>query len=162
TALAKAFAQWTGEKLLLLDLERDGRECLFENINLSRTVGWFNSVFPIQLDLTKSIGIGGELKAIKEQIRHVPNRGIGYGLLQYFSEDPGTIGKLDVFPRPEVAFSYTVENGRSDFEPGWFIQAWEGVGSPPNLSEKRRYLLEIRSSIRQERLWTSWTYGSNL
>ena len=48
-ALVKAFAEWTGESQLLVNLEGHGREDIFPDLNLSRTVGWFTTVFPVLL-----------------------------------------------------------------------------------------------------------------
>jgi len=49
TALVQSFAQWTGERSLLVDLEGHGREDLFEDVDLSRTVGWFTTLFPVRV-----------------------------------------------------------------------------------------------------------------
>ncbi|MEG0969376.1 MAG: condensation domain-containing protein, partial [Pseudomonas sp.] len=58
-----------------------GREDLFADLDLSRTVGWFTSLFPVQL--TPSADLGDSIKAIKEQLRAVPDKGLGYGLLRH-------------------------------------------------------------------------------
>ncbi|HEV7516954.1 MAG TPA: condensation domain-containing protein, partial [Thermoanaerobaculia bacterium] len=83
TALSEAFAGWTGGRRLLLDLEGHGREEVFDGADLSRTVGWFTSQFPVLLDLEVTRTPGEALKAIKEQLRALPNRGLDYGVLRY-------------------------------------------------------------------------------
>ena len=79
---------------MLLDLEGHGREELFEDVDLSRTVGWYTSLFPVRLDLgaldldaalAGGAALGRALKAIKEQLRALPNHGLGYGLLRYLN-----------------------------------------------------------------------------
>ncbi len=92
TALIQSFAQWTGERSLLVDLEGHGREDLFEDVDLSRTVGWFTTLFPIYLQLEEVDRPGETLKSVKEQLRRIPNRGIGYGILRYLNKDTA-IGK---------------------------------------------------------------------
>ena len=82
TALVQAFAWWTGGRSLLLDLEGHGRETIVEAVDLSRTVGWFTTHFPVLLDLERPSCPGEALKSVKEQLCRIPNRGIGYGLLR--------------------------------------------------------------------------------
>ena len=117
TALALAFKQWTGENTLLVDLEGHGREPLIENVDVSRTIGWFTTHFPVVLDLSEesessvengkiSHGIGLAVKSVKEQLRRIPNRGIGYGVLRYLSENPEITKQLKGFPQAEVSFNY--------------------------------------------------------
>jgi len=85
TAVAEAFAKWMGERFLLIELEGHGREAMFEDIDVTRTVGWFTTRFPVLLDLRRASGTGDKLKSIKEQLRCIPSRGIGYGLLRYLN-----------------------------------------------------------------------------
>ncbi len=69
---------------MLIQLEGHGREDLFEDTDLSRTVGWFSSLFPVRL--TPHIAPGASLCGIKEQLRAVPNKGIGYGVLRHMAD----------------------------------------------------------------------------
>ena len=87
TALVQAFSRWTGARSLLVDLEGHGREEIFEDVDLSRTVGWFTTIFPVLLESGGGFHPGNALKSVKEQLRRIPNRGIGYGLLRYLSRD---------------------------------------------------------------------------
>ncbi len=82
--LWEANRRWKGRRSLVVELEGHGREGLFEEVDVSRTVGWFTSIYPVRLE-AESEDIGGALKEIKEQLRGVPNRGIGYGVLRYLS-----------------------------------------------------------------------------
>lgn len=83
TALARVICRWSGHTSSLIQLEGHGREELFDGLDLSRTVGWFTSLFPVQL--TPAVGMGESIKAIKEQLRGVPDKGVGYGLLRYLA-----------------------------------------------------------------------------
>ena len=83
-----------GEHAVLLDLEGHGREEIFADVDLSRTVGWFTSLFPVRLDpgaldldeaLAGGAALGRALKLIKEQLRALPDNGLGYGLLRYLN-----------------------------------------------------------------------------
>ena len=79
---------------VLLDLEGHGREEVFADVDLSRTVGWFTSLYPVRLDaggldleeaLAGGPALGRAVKTIKEQLRAVPDKGLGYGLLRYLN-----------------------------------------------------------------------------
>jgi hypothetical protein len=82
-ALALAFARHGGSRKLRLDVESHGRQELFPGVDLSRTVGWFTAIFPLLLDVGDWAEPMQALKSVKEQLRMVPQRGIGYGLLRY-------------------------------------------------------------------------------
>ncbi|WP_164076139.1 condensation domain-containing protein, partial [Stenotrophomonas maltophilia] len=69
--------RWSGASSSLVQLEGHGREELFADIDLSRTVGWFTSLFPVRLSPVADLG--ESLKAIKEQLRAIPDKGLGYG-----------------------------------------------------------------------------------
>ncbi|MEZ4868990.1 MAG: amino acid adenylation domain-containing protein [Caldilineaceae bacterium] len=105
-ALLRTFSQWTDESVLLVDLEGHGREPLFPDLDLSRTVGWFTTLFPVLLSLapTAADDTGALIKSVKEQLRHIPQHGIGYGLLRYLN--PATGAALAALPKAEVLFNY--------------------------------------------------------
>ena len=98
---------------VLVDLEGHGREEVFADVDLSRTVGWFTSLFPIRLDaggldLDEAISggpaLGRALKLIKEQLRALPDHGLGYGLLRYLN--PETASQLSGLAVPQIGFNY--------------------------------------------------------
>jgi non-ribosomal peptide synthase protein (TIGR01720 family) len=82
TALALAAHRTAGSAVLTVDLEGHGREPLFPDVSLTRTVGWFTSVFPVRLELADPADAGGCLMAVKEALRAVPSHGIGFGVLE--------------------------------------------------------------------------------
>ncbi|MGH6649419.1 amino acid adenylation domain-containing protein, partial [Aquabacterium sp.] len=88
---------------ILIDLEGHGREDLFDDIDLSRTVGWFTSLFPVALDAR---GAPGEaLKRVKESLRQLPGKGLGHGVLMRFGA-PMTRTTLHALPKAHVLFNY--------------------------------------------------------
>ncbi|MEE8584779.1 MAG: amino acid adenylation domain-containing protein, partial [Acidobacteriota bacterium] len=105
TALARSLADWAKSGTVLVDLEGHGREDLFEDVDLSRTVGWFTAVYPLLLQVEES-GPGPALKSVKEQLRGVPGRGLGYGLLRYLGQGRETARRLEEMPQAEVSFNY--------------------------------------------------------
>ncbi|MGH6821573.1 MAG: condensation domain-containing protein, partial [Methylocella sp.] len=84
-ALAQVICCWSRNDSVLINLEGHGREDLFPELDLSRTVGWFTSLFPVLLAVKAETGPGALLQSVKEQLRAVPDHGIGYGLQRYLS-----------------------------------------------------------------------------
>ena len=97
TALARALCAWAGRDQVLIDLEGHGREGLGEDVDLSRTVGWFTSLYPVALSPTGTPGDG--LKSVKESLRCVPRKGVGFGPLR--AAQPG-----QAWPRADIVFNY--------------------------------------------------------
>jgi len=78
TAVALACCSWSGDRVVWLDLEGHGREDIFDNVDLSRTVGWFTTVFPMRLSAeveSNGPSVGATLGKVKEQLRAAPGRG---------------------------------------------------------------------------------------
>jgi amino acid adenylation domain-containing protein/non-ribosomal peptide synthase protein (TIGR01720 family) len=107
TGLALAVRAWrpaAAEGGLLLRLEGHGRaEHLVPGSDLTRTVGWFTTEFPVRID-PGGDDPGTALKRVKEQLRAVPDAGAGYGLLRYLN--PATAPELAAGPQPEILFNY--------------------------------------------------------
>src|SRR5205807_1369362 len=128
---------------LLVDLEGHGREEFAEGINLSRTVGWFTSVFPVLLRLGGTTSLPQALRTIKEQLRNIPNRGLGYGVLKYLSSNPEPGVQLRTQPRAEISFNYLGQLDRALSGSSLFEPASEPIGPSNTRSGKRIYLLEV-------------------
>ncbi len=154
TALGQAFANWTGETSLLVDLEGHGREELFADVDLSRTVGWFTSVFPVSLDLGEIDDVVEVLKTVKEQLRCIPNQGIGYGLLRYLSPE-----EIAQRLQPEVSFNYLGQFDIGMAQSELLAIAPESIGSVQSPLAIRSYLIEIDCLITNNQLQMDWTYS---
>ena len=162
TALILALSQWTGGDSFLIEIEGHGREAIFEDVDLSRTTGWFTTIFPVHLELGRAANPGDALRSIKEQLHRVPRRGIGYGLLRYLSENTGLRDALQALPQAEVAFNYLGQFDQSQSESSHWKRLAELTG--PNLSPRghRPNLLEIDGSVNEKRLELVWTYSENV
>jgi non-ribosomal peptide synthase protein (TIGR01720 family) len=159
TALLLAFAGRTGTNTLFFDLEGHGREALFEEVDLSRTVGWFTTVFPLRLGLPGDVDVGEALISVKEQLRRVPRKGLGYGLLRYLSQNRAVREQLTRLPQAQITFNYM---GQFDHElSGYslFRAAPESVGMERNPHDERRYLLDINGLVEQGQLSVKWSYS---
>ncbi|MFD8495080.1 amino acid adenylation domain-containing protein [Amycolatopsis sp. NPDC059657] len=140
-ALTRVLAEWTGGDRVLLGMEGHGREELFGDVDLGRTVGWFTSYFPVALTDERG-GHGELLKSVKEQLRAIPRKGIGHGALRY-------LGALADGPRPQVSFNYL----------GQLDTAIELAQDP---AEVRVHALEIVGLVKDGRLDFTWSYSANL
>ncbi len=161
TALSQTFTNWTGENSLLIDLEGHGREPLFTDVDLSRTVGWFTSVFPVYLNWDKNSDLIQILKAVKEQLRLIPNQGIGYGLLRYLGRKQ-IIENLQKLPQAEVSFNYLGQFNQFSEESQFLTPATEAIGLVQSPQAKRSYLIEIDCLVINDKLQIDWTYSQNL
>ncbi len=165
TALALAFKQWTGENTLLVDLEGHGREPLIENVDVSRTIGWFTTHFPVVLELSgesESNGIDLAVKSVKEQLQSIPNRGIGYGVLRYLSENPEITKQLKAFPQAEVSFNYLGQLDRVLSESTPFRLVKESTSSERSPQGKRTHLIAVDGIVLDSKLQLNWTYSENI
>jgi non-ribosomal peptide synthase protein (TIGR01720 family)/FkbM family methyltransferase len=162
TALVQALTQWTGTSTQLIDLEGHGREAILEDVDLLRTVGWFTAIFPVSLSLDSTANPGDRLKSIKEQLRHIPNRGIGYGLLRYLSKETATVKKLQTLPQADLRFNYLGQFDQILSSTSPFKLTNETCGPTRSLRGNRRHLLEIEGMVIEGQLQLTWNYSKNI
>ncbi|MET0136113.1 MAG: amino acid adenylation domain-containing protein, partial [Kibdelosporangium sp.] len=145
SALARVLAHWTGADRAFVTLEGHGREDIIDGVDLSRTIGWFTTQFPVALDVP-SPDWGQTLKSVKEQLRAIPHRGLGY---------PAT-GQL-----PPVCFNY---HGQWDVdeEAGFYRAKCPDLGSDIAADAGRDFLLDITGAIEDGRLHLDWEYSSEI
>jgi len=162
TALVQTFAEWTQEHFLLLDLEGHGREAINKDIDVSRTVGWFTTIFPVLLTLEGISHPGEALKAIKEQLRGIPNRGISYGVLRYLSEDAEVTQLLQSLPQAEVRFNYLGQFDQVLPESSLFKLINPTTDTSRSPRGNRRYLIDINGFVLGGQLQLEWTYSEQI
>ena len=130
-------------------------------MDLSRTVGWFTSHYPLAVDLWRGALPGQALRAVQESLRRVPRRGIGYGLLRYLGERGGS-AVLSELPEPEVSFNYLGQNDRGLPESDLFAPASEHAGPERAAGNPRRRRLAVHGGIAGGRLQVFFTYGERI
>jgi amino acid adenylation domain-containing protein/non-ribosomal peptide synthase protein (TIGR01720 family) len=160
-AIAVALAAWTGQRCLLLGLIDHGRRDLFPEVDLTRTVGWFNSIFPVLIELPAGAGLAAAATAVAEQLGQVPNGGIGYGLLRYLTSDPALAGEVRAIPRHEVFFNYLGRSARTSSRDGLFRPATESPGPAQSPRGMRQSLLWISGEMVAYGLAFQWVYSEN-
>ncbi|MEV0662924.1 amino acid adenylation domain-containing protein [Actinomadura luteofluorescens] len=179
TGLALAVAEWRRERgtseetAVLIDLEGHGREEIVPGVDLSRTAGWFTSIHPVRLDAglvepadvrEGGQAVGTALKRVKEQLREIPDNGIGYGLLRHLN--PATGERLRA--HPQLAFNYL---GRSaapeatDWGPADLAESDAlGTGQDPALGLV--HAVEVNAHTRDlpggPELSATWTWAGGL
>ncbi len=101
-ALGLTLCEREGRDKIVIGLEGHGRENITDGIDTSRTVGWFTNLFPVLLNTPAGIEMSDAIKSVKEQLRSIPDKGIGYGVLKYINGDEKLGGK-DCW---DVVFNY--------------------------------------------------------
>ncbi|RKH56197.1 non-ribosomal peptide synthase/polyketide synthase, partial [Corallococcus llansteffanensis] len=161
TALALALREWTGQSNLLVDLEGHGREELFADADVSRTVGWFTSVTPALLRLPPGGSYGDSLRAVRDSLRKWPHHGVGFGLLRFLGP-PEVRERIAAFPQAQVAFNYLGQLDGSAAASTLFSLGDEPVGSPVVGQASRPHLLVINSSVLNSRLQLDFGFSPHL
>ncbi|MGH3669991.1 MAG: amino acid adenylation domain-containing protein, partial [Pseudonocardiaceae bacterium] len=165
SALGRVLSRWTGRERVLIALEGHCREDILEGVDLSRSVGWFTTQFPVALTLpTGPHGAdwGLVLTSIKEQLRAVPHRGLSYGALRYLSAEDSPARPLRDDAQPQICLNY---HGQWDMAPdsGELYRSWSGALAPDHDPDSiRPYLLDVTGVVTGGELELGWTYSENL
>jgi non-ribosomal peptide synthase protein (TIGR01720 family) len=162
TALTQTFAESTRTRSLLIDLEGNGREVIFDDVDLSRTVGWFTTIAPALLELGDISEPREALKLIKEYLRSFPEQGLGYSVLRYLSGHAAIREELQSLQPAEVIFLYLGKLEQTLPQSSLFKLSPKSIGSPRSLRGKRSHLLEVNGLIVQDQLVVDWIYSENV
>jgi non-ribosomal peptide synthase protein (TIGR01720 family) len=153
-AVARALGRWGGERGTQIALEGHGRDAA-GGVDVSRTAGWFTSLYPFVLDLDDQ-PIGRRIRQLKEDLRQVPHGGAGYGILRYLSHAPEAAG---LRARPALSFNYLGEF-RTGETGGGFRLCGDPIGPSVSPAGPRPFALEIAAVVIEDRLRLSLTYAS--
>jgi non-ribosomal peptide synthase domain TIGR01720 len=168
--LARSLWRWTRAQHLTIDMEGHGREQLFPDTDLSRTVGWFTTIYPVALELkpasrdsaTTEVALTTLIDHVKETLGGVPLKGIGYGLLRYLCNDAEIRERMRRLPAAEIAFNYLGQFGETTSDGGRFRLTSEPTGATRSPSGKRSYLLEVVAIVTSGTLQVSINYSRNV
>ncbi|WP_330214017.1 non-ribosomal peptide synthetase [Pseudomonas sp. Z18(2022)] len=161
TALARVLCRWSGHESALIQLEGHGRETLFDEIDLTRSVGWFTSAYPLRLTplhIEEAAGQGASIKAIKEQLRGVPHKGLGYGVLRYLADDlcRQTMAAL---PTASITFNYLGQFDQSFGADALFHPLEEFAGTAHDPDAPLPNELSVDSQVYGGELVLRWTFS---
>jgi non-ribosomal peptide synthase protein (TIGR01720 family) len=162
SALAVALKQWSGQTLLLIDTEGQGREPISERVDVSRTVGSFTTTYPLLLEVPgRETQVGEVLKQVKEQMRRIPDQGLAYGVLRYQGAE-SVRSRLREMPQAEVVFNYAGQADQTLSESTLFGEAHENPGEGRSGQNQRKHLLEIFAEVLGGRLQLTWAYNQKI
>lgn len=159
-ALGRALSEWVGRDQVLFDLEGHGREDIFSAVDLSRTVGWFTTLYPIALKFGARVSCQDELHQVRDTLRGVPAKGLGFGLLQYLRDHGSINHSLDALCGNQVVFNYLgqVDLGRES--KALLQRVWENAGPSRSPAGHRAHVLDVNARVAEEKLQIGWTYAS--
>ncbi|HEX8184731.1 MAG TPA: condensation domain-containing protein, partial [Blastocatellia bacterium] len=160
-SLARVMRRWTGSDSICVDLVGHGREDLFDDVDTSRTVGWFTTIFPLVLHLSGTPDDKALVDSVKEQLQRIPKHGIGYGLLRYLSGDSRLEKELAALP-DELSFDYLGQFDNVLGEGSLFALSIEPTGAMVSPRAARRYLLEINANVTDGQFNVAWKYSENV
>ncbi|WP_232310865.1 non-ribosomal peptide synthetase [Herbaspirillum autotrophicum] len=143
---------------LLIDLERNGRVDLFEDLDLSDVVGWFTAVQPVLLQWPEGeCDPAGIVMQVCERVRESPCQGLAMGVMRYLSTDAGQRAALQSLPAAKILLNYlgrldietreSIETVHSDGGNG-FCALDEDSGQAQSESFARSHVIEINAGIR--------------
>uniref|UniRef100_UPI00046E757F condensation domain-containing protein n=1 Tax=Paenibacillus forsythiae TaxID=365616 RepID=UPI00046E757F len=156
TALGMAIHNWTGMKHILVNLEGHGRESILPDIDITRTVGWFTSQYPVVLAIGEEQEVSRRIKSVKEGLRQIPQKGIGYGILTYLSESPDT----DRFQaKPEISFNYLGQFGQDLKNSALQLSPYAG-GAAVSGRATRTCALDVNAMISEDALGLTVGYST--
>ncbi|HEX4722690.1 MAG TPA: condensation domain-containing protein, partial [Pseudonocardiaceae bacterium] len=141
-ALGRALADWTGRDRLVVDLEGHGREDIIDGVDLSRTVGWFTTMFPVAIDLP-STDLAATIKSVKEQLRAIPRRGIGFGAA---ATSPVRFNYLGQFGIPDLPL---------------YRATHTDLALTADPTAERSHVLDIVAGVADDELTFTWFYSPN-
>ncbi len=161
-ALARTLCDWCNQDELLVNTEGHGRENLFPDVDLSRTVGWFTSLYPVRLTTPRDADPARLVKAIRDQLRAVPHKGLGFGICRYLSRDPevrATLARLDQVP---VCFNYLGRTDEVRGEHSWIWRANQPFGLQRDPAMARHHLLDLNAYVRDGKFSLRIAYCSRI
>lgn len=159
TALCLGFeTSFGGAAPLAIALEGHGRETLFEELEISRTLGWFTSIYPVVFPSIAQLGPSRQIREVKEHLRGIPRKGIGYGIFKYLTDPQHKTGIAWEQPGPEIVFNYLGQFD-ADVRKTTFQLAGEPAGPVISPEATREYILEISGAINSGCLNLSIAYS---
>ncbi|MDU9405875.1 non-ribosomal peptide synthetase [Pseudomonas sp. zfem004] len=162
TALARTLCRWTGDEQVLVQLEGHGRDGLFEDMDLTRSVGWFTNAYPLSLspDMAEGeVARAASIKRIKEQLRQVPHKGQGYGVLRYLADDAGR-ERMAALPQARITFNYLGQFDQQFDQAALFQPLDEPAGLAHDLDAPLPNWLSVDGQVYGGALQLRWSFSA--
>jgi amino acid adenylation domain-containing protein/non-ribosomal peptide synthase protein (TIGR01720 family) len=156
SALAKALVAWSRFDSIVIGMEGHGREFIAEGVDVSRTIGWFTSLYPVLLNVDPDLETDSLVKSVKEQLRKVPDKGIGYGVLKYMVGE----SSLQEGGKWDIVFNYLGQADNVATGSRWISMGGEPSGEALSGEIVRYNKLEVNSVVLQGEMIIKWSYSS--
>ncbi|MGL4315780.1 MAG: condensation domain-containing protein, partial [Pseudomonas sp.] len=154
SALTRALCRWSGQPGLRVNLEGHGREVLAGELDLSRTVGWFTSLYPLQL--AQLDDPQQQLQRVQQQLEQIEHGGQGYGVLRWLGPVEAQAA-LTALPAAEVTFNYLGQY-QAGAAADWFRPAGGG-GAAVAADNPLASRLGVNGQVFDGQLQLSWEYA---
>ncbi|MDT7718715.1 MAG: hypothetical protein QOH09_4707, partial [Pseudonocardiales bacterium] len=171
SALAWALCRWTGQSRRSIALEGHGREEILDDVDLTRTVGWFTTLFPVALTVSDATEPHWRdlIRSVRRQLRAVPGNGVGFGALRYLGSPAGRQRLAAAGLGPQIAFNYLGQweapsQDAASHAPGvgaerGFYRAVHGsFGQVHDPADPGPHMLEVVGAVQNGQLGFSWLY----
>ncbi|MCR8843450.1 amino acid adenylation domain-containing protein [Paenibacillus sp. SC116] len=163
-SLGLAVHEWTGHQEVWVSLEGHGREDILKEIDVSRTVGWFTSIYPVKLDITNAKDLPYVLKSTKDELRRVPNKGVGYSILKYITDHLPEHERPSELTRnwrlqPEIIFNYLGQMDGETAENSQFSNSVMPTGQEISPNLDRSHLWDINGWVVDGTLHMTFSYS---
>ncbi len=152
-AFAETLSEWLGDGCVQVDMEGHGREDVFNGMNVSRTIGWFTSIFPTALNLNRT-ELNDRINYLKRMRQERPQNGIGYGLLRYLT---GTLGEPTT---NDILFNYLGQFNPS--ENSVLRMVHDDCGPCRAQNSRRTHIFEVNALVSGKQFRVDWHYSLNL
>ncbi|AMM92982.1 peptide synthetase [Peribacillus simplex] len=156
TALVQAIADSTKQHKLSVHMEGHGREEMIEGVDLSRTVGWFTSIYPVHFDLQGTTTPIEGLKAVKDQLRRIPNHGVDYGILRYLNRELLPFYQQQ---KPSISFNYLGQLDQVFSKESLFMQETGFTRLDHAPESKPSHPIDVVAMVKDEKLHFVWMYS---
>jgi non-ribosomal peptide synthase protein (TIGR01720 family) len=155
-ALGTTLAEWCGQDNVIIGLEGHGRENSVTGFDSSRTIGWFTSMYAVMLNLEGATEATDIIKTVKEQLRQIPDKGIGYGVLKYINR----LSTLQGNDPWEIVFNYLGQSDNIVSGHSILTGAGESAGIPISLLTPVTDKIQVNSRVTGKELVMRWSYSS--
>ncbi|MBL4673483.1 MAG: amino acid adenylation domain-containing protein, partial [Arenicella sp.] len=156
TAVMLSYHQATGDKTLMLDLEGHGREQIDPAIDITKTVGWFTSLYPVSFELSNPEDIGQSIKEVKTALHEIPNKGVGFSIFRYIDKHEA----INAIPDAQVVFNFLGDFQLNERESvnNYFTFGGDSTGDSSSRQKEVNHLVAINGLVVFEQLSFTFSY----
>jgi len=160
SALVLVIQKWSNNNEVLIDIEGHGREDLYDNIDISRTIGWFTSVFPVLFCIKPESQPIDTLLSVSNTLKAIPKKGIGHGLLREIKLNE----TLKQQTHSELCFNYLgrVDTHDSDTQTDLIKTLATKIGQTRSSACLRAFHLEVNAKVENGQLHVDWSYSQHI